>query len=355
MANPYFDPNYQPYTPSVLIGTAIFFIIISVAVVALRFYARYIALGKLGPDDWVVIPSLLICIGLSATQIVATTEGGMGTHKTTVNGQFVHTTTLRVYTQAKYAYQVVGTIGLAIVKIAILLYYRRIFSVRSFRIANDVCLAIVAAWGISFTFVLIFQCNPISTLWDKFEFEYTPYCIQTLSFYMAVAITDLIIDIIIFALPIPYVLRLHLPLKQKLAVAGILLLGSIIVVIGIVRTIVFQWVISFILAKPETYFADILWYHPGTLFWHLAENVLALVCCCLPCYAPLFRGYLQQQKTRATYPNSGSNTTNTRSYGHSTGPAPIPEEEEYLTNNRELAASLREEEYHLGSMPSLHH
>ncbi|RWA03413.1 hypothetical protein EKO27_g11690 [Xylaria grammica] len=330
MANPYFDPNYQPYTPSVLVGTAIFFIIISIVAVAVRFYARWISMAKLGPDDWLIIPSLFICIGLSVIQIIATTEGGMGTHKTTVNGKFVHTTTIRVYSETRYAYQVVGTLGLAIVKIVVLLYYRRIFSVRGFRVVNNIYLAVVGAWGIAFTLVLIFQCNPISTLWDKFEFEYGPYCIQTLSFYLALAISDLIIDVAIFALPIPFIWRLQLPWNQKLGVAGILLLGSIVVVFGIVRTIVFQFVIEFIMTEPEIYSADILWYHPGTLFWHLAENVLAL--------------------SRATYPDRSGSNTNTRGYDNLSGRISSLEDEEQLTNGRAGVAS-REEEY---SMSHLH-
>ena len=226
MTNPYYDPEYQPYPPRVLIGTAVFFLILSVSCVAVRFYARIKSMGKLKIDDWITIPSLIICIVLCILQIISTTHGGMGTHQTTTNGEFILNSTIETYAKTKYGYQIFGTIGLSVTKVAVLLYYRRIFSVRSFLIINNVLIGTTVAWGIAFTFVIIFQCNPISTLWTKFEHEFMPYCINTLDFYMAVAVSDLILDILIFLLPLPQIWKLQMPMRKKFAVAGIFLLGS---------------------------------------------------------------------------------------------------------------------------------
>ena len=70
MHNPYFDPSYQPYTKSVLIGTSVLFIVLPVAAVALRFYSRELVQARLGMDDWITIPSMVICIGLAVNQII---------------------------------------------------------------------------------------------------------------------------------------------------------------------------------------------------------------------------------------------------------------------------------------------
>ena len=70
MHNPYFDPSYQPYTKSVLIGTSVLFIVLPVAAVALRFYSRALVQARLGMDDWITIPSMVICIGLAVNQII---------------------------------------------------------------------------------------------------------------------------------------------------------------------------------------------------------------------------------------------------------------------------------------------
>ncbi|KAI1660725.1 hypothetical protein F4813DRAFT_348153 [Daldinia decipiens] len=294
MSNPYFNPNYNPYSQPVLIGTGILFIFIPILSVGFRFYARSISSAKLGIDDWITIPSMVICIVLSIIQIIATTVGGLGTHQILVNGQIVHTEQLYVFEKTRYAYQLLGTIGLWVIKLSVLLFYRRIFSIRAFRMVNNVFIGLTTAWGIAFTFMVAFQCVPVSTFWDKFEIEYGAACIKVQPFYLSLAISDLILDASIFVIPMPHVHRLKMPWKQKIAVAGIFLLGSVVVAIGITRAVIFGWVISFTTAQPVVYFSDITWYTSGTLFWHLVENVVGLLGCCLPIYAPVFKRLTQK-------------------------------------------------------------
>lgn len=72
MKNPYLDENYQLYNRSVLLGTAIAFIVVSILFVAVRFYARSLTRAHLGLDDFMTVLSLMICIGLSVNQICGT-------------------------------------------------------------------------------------------------------------------------------------------------------------------------------------------------------------------------------------------------------------------------------------------
>lgn len=70
MENPYFNPDYQPYPRSVVIATSILFVIIPIVAVSLRFYSRSPAGAPLAIDDWITIPSAIICIGLAANQLI---------------------------------------------------------------------------------------------------------------------------------------------------------------------------------------------------------------------------------------------------------------------------------------------
>ncbi|KAK7748759.1 hypothetical protein SLS53_000783 [Cytospora paraplurivora] len=212
MKNPYFDPDYNPYPRSVLIGTSVLFIFLTIAAVSLRFYSRSLIKAKLGIDDWITIPSMVICIGLAVNQIIA------------------------------------------------------------------------------------FQCFPVSTFWDLFESEYGDHCVVVQDLYLAVAVSDMLLDITIFILPIPHLWTLQLPLRQKLAVGGIFFLGSIVVACGITRVIVFKWVIRFMTTEPMLWVTNTTWYSAGVLFWHLAENVVGLVGCCLPTYRPFFLKHLPKLK-----------------------------------------------------------
>ena len=112
------------------------------------------------------------------------------------------------------------------VKISVLCFYRRIFNVRYFRIINNIAITIVVSWGIAFTLVTMFQCTPVSTIWTQFETDYTPYCINQVQFYLAGAVSDLILDVFMFIQPIPMIARLHMPRRQKVAISGVFLLGA---------------------------------------------------------------------------------------------------------------------------------
>ncbi|RYP70638.1 hypothetical protein DL771_005351 [Monosporascus sp. 5C6A] len=200
MDNPYLDPSYNPYPPSVLIGTAIFFLILPIISVGLRFYSR---------------------------------------------------------SKTRYTYQVVGTAGLCIIKLSVLLFYRRIFTIGTFRLVNNALIGVTIAWGIAFTVTTAFQCAPVSSIWDEIEVGFSTACVQVRPYYFSFAISDIILDVLIYVLPIPHLWQLHMPMREKLAVVGIFLLGSIVIAISITRAIVFKWVISFVTDQPLVYFPSI--------------------------------------------------------------------------------------------------
>ncbi|KAJ2971883.1 hypothetical protein NUW58_g9298 [Xylaria curta] len=291
MANPYYEPSYNPYPASVLIGTAIFFIIITVGAVSLRFYARLTTAARLGIDDWLAVPAVVLCVGTAIVQIIAAMEGGLGGHQQLdENGLPGHTPQLTIYEKTRYAYELIGAGGLCFIKLSVLFFFRRIFRVRAFIIINNIVIGLTASWGIAYLFALAFQCVPPSILWEKLESEYGPYCVMVLPFYLSFAFTDLILDVIIFILPVPHLWQLVMPMRQKLGVALIFFLGSLVVAIGITRTVIYIWVVDFASNRPFLWFGDLTWYSSGVLFWHLAENAVGVLCACTPSFAPLFKG-----------------------------------------------------------------
>ena len=108
-------------------------------------------------------------------------------------------------------------------KAAILIFYKTVFSVRSFRIASIVMLGVVAAWTIAFFFANLLNCYPVTPYIEPF---YGNNCINGLPVWWSTGITDAIIDMAILIMPIPTILKLQLPLKQKIAIIGLFVLGA---------------------------------------------------------------------------------------------------------------------------------
>ncbi|KAI0452421.1 hypothetical protein F5B21DRAFT_516062 [Xylaria acuta] len=323
MPNPYYTPSYDPYPSSVLIGTGILFIIVPIAAVSLRFYAQLSGIARLGIDDWLALPAVAI------VQIIAATAGGLGGHQQLdEHGLPSHTPQLYVYEKTRYAYEMIGAAGLCLIKLSVLLFFRRIFSVRAFINVNNVVIGLTVGWGIAYIFALMFQCVPPSTLWNKLESEYGDHCVMNLPSYLSFAFTDPIPDVIIFLLPVPHLWQLNLPMGQKLGVASIFFLGSLnadsnlkrIIEIGTTRTIIYTWVMDFASKRLLLGLGDLTWYSPGVLFWHLAENGVGVLCACMPSFAPLFKGKFGRDRSK----NTGTADTTGSSHRHRMAPPLSP-------------------------------
>jgi hypothetical protein len=84
---------------------------------------------------------------------------------------------------------------------------------------------------------MVFNCIPIQAVWDITITG--AKCIETRAIYIGGSVPNVIIDVTIVAMPLPYVWRLHAPLPQRLLLAGMFALGTFILVVSLVRLIVF--------------------------------------------------------------------------------------------------------------------
>ena len=82
----------------------------------------------------------------------------------------------------------------------------------------------VIAWGIAVFLVSIFQCNPIRGAWDL---TVPATCIPLPKFCLSNAVPNIIMDVIILALPIPNVWTLQMSMRQKYVVSALFLLGGL--------------------------------------------------------------------------------------------------------------------------------
>jgi hypothetical protein len=113
------------------------------------------------------------------------------------------------------------------IKLSILLLYLRISPERKFRIAVQLVIAIVVGYNLASAFANLFSCNPISKTWDVSITEGS--CINRPLFYFANAGANIGTDVIMIVLPIPMLWNLQLPMRQKLALIGIFMAGSLYV------------------------------------------------------------------------------------------------------------------------------
>lgn len=108
-------------------------------------------------------------------------------------------------------------------KAAFLFLYYRIFGVKLwFRRVLYFIGSLLVAFLIACPIVAVAGCNPVSKYWDK---DKPGSCINEVQFYRGNGIANIILDFVIFCLPVPMTLRLNTTKRQKAIITSIFILG----------------------------------------------------------------------------------------------------------------------------------
>lgn len=98
----------------------------------------------------------------------------------------------------------------ALVKLSILYFYRRLFVVDNtggFHILTNVTIGVVILWFIAIELLFTFVCGRhVDALWGNLD-QVEKFCHGELSFHAeeAMAVSDLVLDLVIFFFPFPIV------------------------------------------------------------------------------------------------------------------------------------------------------
>lgn len=122
------------------------------------------------------------------------------------------------------------TYGLTItmVKVSILLLYRRIFDTREMRLATLIVGFMSITWLFADVFTIIFLCSPISSFWNP-KLMFSDDCGDIQAYLSGVSISNLLIDMIILSLPMTFIWNLQLTTKRKITLCCLFLLGGLYV------------------------------------------------------------------------------------------------------------------------------
>jgi len=133
-------------------------------------------------------------------------------------------------------------ISTTLIKISILCFYRRLSGSLKTVFVYGVWAAIASCviYGLIYTFLLIFTCNPVIGNFRLFDIAWRLKneltCLNEGAIIVSCAIISTIQDLVICLLPIFLVWNLKMPKRQKAALCGIFALGLVTCVCGIMRT-----------------------------------------------------------------------------------------------------------------------
>lgn len=128
--------------------------------------------------------------------------------------------------QASYIVAPVFIICNGLAKTALLTFYLQISSRKWYRVAIFTVIGIVTGYVTILAFLLLFGCRPIRAAWDSELLAAGGGCVDMAVLYMAIAVANIVSDVLLFVIPIPTIVRLKMPLVQKIGAGIMFAIGS---------------------------------------------------------------------------------------------------------------------------------
>ncbi|KAK4154563.1 hypothetical protein C8A00DRAFT_42705 [Chaetomidium leptoderma] len=243
---------------------------IALIFVLLRFWTRARIVHALGMADWVIALSLIAAGGMCIS-IVEQNKYGMGKHVWDIVD--FEPAMMEAWWFSLLCY----VLTLALTKVSICLLYLTIFT---FEWARRACFAVLFIvvitnlWAVATTLT---YCIPLQATWDPTVIA--SFC-QSQDAWWANTGMIIVTDIIIFILPIPLVLPLKLPRRQKFVVVGIFALGFFVCLVSLIRLAILVQV------KGSTD-QDFTYSGTSLSYWTVIEVHTAIVVACSMTLKPL--------------------------------------------------------------------
>ncbi|EMD94519.1 hypothetical protein COCC4DRAFT_204357 [Bipolaris maydis ATCC 48331] len=264
-------------------------LVVTLLVYAARMWARLTMTKNAGVDDVLISISMIFLIALSISTILGVTIYGFQWHMWDQTPA-TKTTTTYVTMAIELSYMISTTL----IKISILLFYRRLTGSLTNRFIYLVWICIVACilYFVSFIILIFFACSVAVGRKD---------CAEEGPLIVSVTTVSTVQDLVICLLPTFLIRNLQMPKTQKLAVCGIFGLGLVTTICGIMRLYYSVYLYYF------TY--DATWYAYYGWIWTVLEADLALICASAPALRVFFRHSLGLMSSHTGNPRSGANKT----------------------------------------------
>lgn len=96
-------------------------------------------------------------------------------------------------------------LALATIKLSILFFYRRIFRGRAFDIASWFLIGVVGVWVVTFFIAILAACGTSIAANFQTLGDLKTECVDTFEILIALAVSDVAVDLAILIMPIPLV------------------------------------------------------------------------------------------------------------------------------------------------------
>ncbi|KAL3482502.1 hypothetical protein BJX99DRAFT_243088 [Aspergillus californicus] len=242
---------------------------VATTVVALRLFTRIRLVYAPGWDDWILLLALIADWAFFGV-LLAEHSYGLGKPESSLSPE-----TYRNQLKMLWISIPLYNLSLNLTKVSMVLLYLRLFPTRTYRIILLIVLTLIICAGIYMVLGTLLICLPVNAFWD-FDIEHT--CTSRAVVWYLTAGLQITGDLILVVLPMPQLVRLQIPLRQKLCLMLIFALGLFVCATSIARLLA----INVLLHSQDFSRGNGL-----AAVWSVAETNTAIICASLPTFRQL--------------------------------------------------------------------
>ncbi|KAJ5951385.1 uncharacterized protein N7479_009798 [Penicillium vulpinum] len=242
---------------------------LAIVTIIFRLIVRvYVQGARLEADDWLVGITGIPLIALLASSILGG-RYGFGLHVWSVTILF--------------AYLIIYLLELLLIKISILMFYRRIFGMNWMIWAT---LLISCGWWLGSLIAALCACDPIPFFWTEItNHKSGSYRYNFYYYYIGNAAANVLTDILILLVPMPIIWKLQMRTNQKIGVCAVLLLGGFVCIASGIRIHYLNYLNGNV---------DLTWALGSVSVWSTIEPCIGIICACLPVLQPFVRSLFKK-------------------------------------------------------------
>ncbi|KAJ6784254.1 hypothetical protein PWT90_10968 [Aphanocladium album] len=273
------SPEYLAETndPGLDQRVSIVFAIIDTIFLAIFYVSRYYNPKAVG-RPMLICNTLcyIFCLGSAATGILMTQIGGVGHHVTAVP-----VTTFQTWLQLSKVLEFTYTPAVMFAKLAALFLYHQVFEVTGYRRLIILIGVVIVLQGVISLILAFSICRPFRYFWTQAVDVNDGTCGNVMLFYKLYSVPSLATDLVMLIIPWPILLKLQMPIAEKIGLMLTFLAASMGIITCALRFSVFF---------TTPLFSDATWYASGgPMIYALVEPSIYMIASILPTTRHLFR------------------------------------------------------------------
>jgi hypothetical protein len=146
-------------------------------------------------------------------------------HISITNSNKIVFLTTQLQSQYFYIEEVLYAVALGLNKVAILLFYLRVFPQRVFRWCAFIMIGLNLAYSTAYAAAVVLQRRPLDGAWRSWDGEYAASCVSINQLGWSGAAVNIALDIGTLVLPLPVLTHLTMSLRKKIQIVSMFLVG----------------------------------------------------------------------------------------------------------------------------------